>query len=87
MAANGAPAPGTADAGYLGQIHAMGAQGGGKVGAGQWEQLTPTEQQLFLSGLKTTDANGVAYDPATFLDQWRRSRIGQTTGGSGFKAA
>lgn len=65
---------------YLNQIHSIGAQGGGKVGAGVLEGLSPTESKLFIAGLGTADQQGNAYDPDTFLDQWRKSRIGQGIG-------
>jgi hypothetical protein len=68
--------------GYLNQIHGIAAQGAHKIGAGQWESLTPTEQSVFLSGLEAPDAAGKAYDKDTFLSQWRNSRIGQGVAGS-----
>lgn len=70
------------DDGYLDQIHAIAARGGGQLGAGTWEQLSPTERKLFLSGLEAPDSLGKAYDADTFLSQWRRSRIGQGFGTS-----
>ena len=75
------------DNAYLNQIHGIAARGAHRLSAGTFEQLSPTEQQLFLSGLETADENGNAYDAATFLDQYRRSRIGQSVTGGGFKAA
>lgn len=82
----GGAATGTDDS-YLRQIHAIAARGGGQLGAGQWEQLTPTEQKAFLSGLEAPDELGKAYDADTFLSQWARSRIGQGIGGSSYRAA
>lgn len=70
------------DNAYLNQIHGIAQRGAHRIGAGQWEQLSPTEQKLFLSGLQTADEQGNAYDPETFLDQLRRSRIGQGLGAS-----
>lgn len=70
------------DNAYLNQIHGIARQGAHRLGAGRWEQLSPTEQALFLNGLETADENGAAYDPDTFLDQYRRSRIGQSLSGS-----
>ena len=64
-----------ADDSYLGSIHGIAAQGGHRLGAGRWEELSPTEQRLFLSGLEAPDAQGKAFDAPTFLDQHRKSRI------------
>jgi hypothetical protein len=63
----------------LAAIGNIAAKGAGQLGAGALEQLTPTEQSLFTSGL---DKLGI--DTPTFLDQYRRSRI--SNGGS-YRAA
>ena len=58
---------------YQASIGGIGARGAHRLGAGALENLTDTERQLFYSGL---DASG--YDTPTFLDQYKRSRIGNT---------
>lgn len=58
---------------YLASIGQIGQAGAGKLGAGALENLTSTERSLLASGL---GANG--YDTPTFLDQYARSRIGNT---------
>jgi hypothetical protein len=68
------------NANYLAQIGNVGALGAHRLGAGSLEQLTDTERKLFTSGL-----DEIGYDSNTFLDQYRRSRIGQ--GGGGYRAA
>jgi hypothetical protein len=62
-----------------GQIYAAGAH---KLTSGSLEQLTPTELALLKSGV---DADGG--DWSTFLSQYGRSRVGQSIGGSAYKAA
>lgn len=62
-----------------GNIYAAGAH---KLTSGSLEQLTPTELALLKSGI---DASGGDY--STFLDQYRKSRVGQTIGGGMYKAA
>lgn len=56
---------------YLAQIGNIAAKGAHRLGGGALEQLTPTEQQLFASGL-----GEIGVDVPTFLSQYRRSRIG-----------
>lgn len=60
---------------YLAQIGGIGQAGAHKLGAGVLEQLTPTEFKLFEGGLSE-----LGYDPATFMAQHQRSRIGQGIG-------
>lgn len=77
-----ATANNSADDAYLSQIRGIGAAGAHKLGAGALEQLTDSEKKLLISGL---DANG--FDSANFLDQYRRSRIAQSSGGGNYAAA
>ena len=77
-----ATANNSADDAYLSQIRSIGAAGAHKLGAGALEQLTDSEKKMLISGL---DASG--FDSANFLDQYRRSRIGQSAGGGGYAAA
>lgn len=65
---------------YVNQIHALAARGGQGIGAGVLEQLSPDEFDLFKAGLEAPDEQGNAYSAPAFLDQWRRSRIGQSVG-------
>lgn len=65
---------------YLAQVGNIAAKGAHQLGPGSLESLTDTERSLFGSGL---DELGV--DKATFLDQYRRSRVGQ--GIAGVRAA
>jgi hypothetical protein len=85
-----AAAPAGADNAYLGQIHALAAAGGHKLGAGALEQLSGDELKLLRSGMeapmRSADGRETAYNFNDFLDQYRRSRIGQSTG-SGYQAA
>jgi hypothetical protein len=71
----------------LGQIHAIGAAGGGKIGAGVLESLSTDELGLLQSGLEAPDSQGKAFSWPTFLEQVRQSRIGQSVGGGGYQAA
>jgi hypothetical protein len=64
----------------LAQIKSIYAAGAHQLAPGSLEQLTPTERSLFTSGISA--AGG---DADTFLDQYRRSRIGQ--GVSNLRAA
>lgn len=64
---------------YLAQIGNVGAKGAHQLGAGSLENLTDTERKLFTSGLEE-----LGYDSNTFLDQYRRSRIGQNVGRAGY---
>lgn len=57
---------------FLDPVKALALAGAHKIAPGGLEQLTGTEQKLLGSGL---DAIGV--DTPTFLEQYRRSRIGQ----------
>jgi hypothetical protein len=59
------------------QIQQIGAAGAHKLGAGALERLTDTELKLLQSGLGTVGPDGKAFDVATFMDQYRRSRVGQ----------
>jgi len=54
---------------------ALYAQGAHKLGGGALEQLTPTELSLLQSGVE-----GAGGDWSMFLDQYKRSRVGQGTG-------
>jgi hypothetical protein len=72
----GGAAPGIGS--YHRQIQDIGAAGAHKLGAGSLEQLSPMEMKLFTGGLETADDRGVAFDASTFLDQYRRSRIGNS---------
>jgi hypothetical protein len=65
----------------LNQIRGLYAAGAHKLGAGSLEQLTDTELKLLKSGV---DAIGGDFN--TFMDQYRRSRIGQGSG-AGYQAA
>lgn len=51
-----------------------------KLGAGVLEQLSGDELGLLKSGLETPGADGTAFSWNTFLDQHRKSRIGQNIG-------
>lgn len=62
---------------YLAQIGNVAAKGAHQLGPGSLERLTGTEQKLFTSGL-----DELGYDSNTFLDQYRRSRVGQGIGGT-----
>ncbi len=64
---------GTNDEANLASIRAIGAAGAHKLGAGSLERLTDTEQKLLQSGL---GASG--FDVPSFLQSYRRSRIGQS---------
>lgn len=75
----GAPDTGGVDALHR-EIQNIGLQGAHKLGAGALEQLTPTELALLKGGLETAGPDGKAFDFATFMDQYRRSRIGQGLG-------
>jgi hypothetical protein len=59
----------------LASIGNIAAKGAHQIGAGGLESLTDTERSLFSSGL---DKLGI--DKATFLNQHRRSRVGQGFG-------
>lgn len=74
MPGTGATSPGSApnDTANLAAIRNLYAQGAHRLGAGSLEQLTGTELELLKSGI---DASGG--DIGTFLDQYRRSRVGQ----------
>jgi hypothetical protein len=75
-AASSTPASGqSSDDARLGQIRNLYTQGAHKLNAGALEQLTPSEMGLLKSGI---DANGG--DWTTFLDTYRRSRVGQNVG-------
>jgi hypothetical protein len=52
-------------------------KGAHQLGAGALEGLTDTERGWLTSGL-----DSLGYDSNTFLDQYRRSRIGQGISGS-----
>jgi hypothetical protein len=67
----------TPDANNLATIGGLGARGAHKLGAGSLEGLTDTERKLFAAGL-----GEVGFDTNTFMDQYRRSRIGQGFGSS-----
>ena len=62
---------------YLAQIGNVAAKGAHQLGAGSLENLTDTERNLFTSGL-----DKLGYDSNTFLNQYKRSRIGQGIGSS-----
>lgn len=94
VAAGGQAAPATsgaapqdASAAYLAQIHALGAQGAHKLGAGALEQLSLDELGLLKSGLEAPDADGKAFNWNDFLKQYAGSRIGQGLSGSNYAAA
>lgn len=61
-------------------IQQIGLAGAHKLGAGSLEQLTDTELNLLKGGLETAGPDGKAFDWTTFLDSYRRSRIGQGVG-------
>ena len=65
-----------------GQIQGIGLAGAHKLGAGSLEQLTDTELKLLQGGLETAGPDGKAFDWNTFMDQYRRSRVGQSAGSS-----
>lgn len=71
----GASAYDASNGNYLAQIGNIAAKGAHQVGAGGLEQLTDTERKLFTSGL-----DELGYDSNTFLDQYKRSRIGNRYG-------
>lgn len=79
--AAGAGAPGAqsnADA-YLRQIHSLGDAGAHTIGAGGLEQLSPDELGLLKSGLEAP-LDGKAFNWNTFIDSYKKSRIGQGIG-------
>lgn len=59
----------------LGAIRNLYAAGAHKLGAGSLERLTDTELKLLQSGIGASGG-----DLGTFMDQYRRSRIGQNVG-------
>lgn len=59
----------------LAQIRGIYAAGAHKLAPGALEQMTPTERGLFGSGI-----DAIGGDQDTFLDQYRRSRVGQRLG-------
>jgi len=84
----GTASAGTSDVDALhSQIQGIGAAGAHKLGAGSLERLTDTELKLLQSGLGMAGPDGKAFDVPTFMDAYRRSRIGQGTSGSGYRAA
>jgi hypothetical protein len=70
-------APAAGNDARLGQIKDLYAQGAHKLGAGALENLSGTERQLLGSGI-----DAVGGDQASFLEQYKRSRIGQGIGNS-----
>jgi hypothetical protein len=65
----------------LNQIRGLYAAGAHRLGAGALESLTDTERKLLTSGI-----DAIGGDASTFMDQYRRSRIGQGVSG-GYAAA
>lgn len=63
----------TPDGNNLATIAGIGARGAHKLGAGSLESLTDTERKLFTAGL-----GEAGLDANTFLDQYARSRIGNS---------
>lgn len=62
------------------QIQQIGLAGAHKLGAGALERLTDTELKLLQGGLGTAGPDGKAFDVPTFMQQYARSRIGQSLG-------
>ena len=65
------------DNNYLAQVGNIAAKGAHQLGPGSLEGLTDTERKLFTSGL-----DELGYDTSTFLNQYKRSRVGQNIAGT-----